>query len=236
MKTMKKLASLCLMLALLLGCGALAEAELNVTGTGTVYMQADLVSASLGVNMNGVDLEELQQQVNLTMANICTALVEAGLEEKDISTNYLYISPRYDYSGETEAIIGYSINNTLSIRTRDIEKIGAYIDAAFAAGANSFDSIEFSVVDDSEARKQALTLAVEDARAKAETIAAAAGMQLGGIKTIAEGSQQDYWYNSTSGSVQYAMTEAAAVGGTTVRAAQVKLSAEVQVCYDLSEN
>lgn len=236
MKTMKKLASLCLMLALLLGCGALAEAELNVTGTGTVYMQADLVSASLGVNMNGVDLEELQQQVNLTMANICTALVEAGLEEKDISTNYLYISPRYDYSGETEAIIGYSINNTLSIRTRDIEKIGAYIDAAFAAGANSFDSIEFSVVDDSEARKQALTLAVEDARAKAETIAAAAGMQLGGIKTIAEGSQQDYWYNSTSGSVQYAMTEAAAVDGTTVRAAQVKLSAEVQVCYDLSEN
>lgn len=234
MKSMKKLVSLCLTLALLLSCGALADVELNVTGNGTVYKQADLVSASLGVNMNGVDLEELQQQVNQIVTDICAALVEAGLEEKNISTNYLYISPRYDYSGETEAIIGYSITNTLSIRTENIDKIGSYIDAAFAAGANSFDSIEFTLTDDSEARKQALTLAVEDARAKAETIAAAAGMRISGIDSISEGSQQDYWYNSTSGSVAYAATEDAAMGGTTVRAAQVKVSADVQVCYEVT--
>ena len=232
---MKKLISACLVLAMLLGCGALAEVALNVSGSGTVYMEADLVSASLGVNMSGVDLEELQQQVNQTVSAVCAALVEAGLEEKNISTNYLYISPRYDYSGETEAIIGYSINNSLSIRTEDIENIGAYIDAAFAAGANTFDSIEFTVKDDSEARKQALTLAVEDARAKAETIAAAAGMKLNGMVSIAEGAQQDYWYNSTSGSVKYAMLEGAdSAMGTTVRAAQVKVTADVQVTYDMT--
>ncbi|MBQ8507954.1 MAG: SIMPL domain-containing protein [Clostridia bacterium] len=235
---MKRIFSICLVLAMLLGCSALAGVPLNVTGSGTIYMEADLVSASLGVNMSGEDLEVLQKQVNETVAAICEALVAAGLDEKSIATNYLYISPRYDYSGETEAIIGYSINNTLSIRTEDIANIGAYIDAAFAAGANTFDSIEFTVKDDSEARRQALTLAVEDARAKAETIAAAAGKQLNGILSISEGSQSDYsWYNSTSGSVRYDMAaESVAGAGTTVRAAQVKVTADVQVTYDMVGN
>lgn len=234
---MKKIISICIVFAMLLGCSAFAAVALNVSGSGTVYMQADIVSASLGVNLNGTDLEALQQQVNQTVAKICTALVDAGLEEKDISTNYLFISPRYDYSGETEEITGYSINNSLSIRTEDIENIGAYIDAAFAAGANTFDSIEFTVKDDSEGRKQALTIAVEDARSKAETIAAAAGMKISGMTSISEGAQQDYWYNSASGNVKYAMTEDAAAGmGTTVRAAQVKVTANVQVTYDMVGN
>lgn len=234
---MKRIISILLALTLLLGCSAFADVNLNVTGSGTVYMEADLVRASLGVNMNGEDLEVLQYQVNEIVNAICDALVAAGLDEKNIATNYLYISPRYDYSGETEAIIGYSINNSMSIRTNDIENIGAYIDAAFAAGANTFDSIEFTVEDDSEARRQALELAVKDAHDKAETIAAAAGMQLNGLLSISEGAQTDYsWYNSTSGSVKYAMAEDAVAGmGTTVRAAQVKVTAQVQAAYDMTK-
>ena len=91
--------------------------------------------------------------------------------------------------------------------------------------------------DDTAARKQALELAVKDAQAKAETIAAAAGKQLNGILTISEGENTDYWSNTVSGSVAYARAEKAdAAFGTTVRAAQVQVTAKVQITYDMVGN
>lgn len=231
---MKRLAALILALVLL-SCTALAdESKLVVNGTGTVYMAADQASASLGVTMTGEDLAELQRSANETVSAICAALQVAGLDEKGISTNYIYISPRYDYSGDIERMVGYTINNSLTIRTEEMDKIGAYIDAAFASGANTFDSINFTVKDDSDARKQALQIAVQDAREKAEVIAAASGMALESVEEIREVSDNEYYYNSASGSVKYAAAESAAYdAGTTVRAAQVKVTANVEIIYEM---
>ena len=233
---MKRIIAIALMMIMLLGCGALAEGTLNVTGSGTVYVAADRVSASLGISISGEDLAELQNQANERMSAICQALLDAGLEGSNISTNYLYISPRYDYSGEIEKITGYSISNSLTILTDDIDSIGSYIDAAFAAGANTFDSINFTTKDDSEAQRKALELAVADAQGKAEVIAAASGRSLGDILTISQGEEDDYsYYNSTAGSGML-YKEAAAMDGaaTTVRAAQIKVSAQVQISYALN--
>ncbi|MDY5219083.1 MAG: SIMPL domain-containing protein [Aristaeellaceae bacterium] len=233
---MKRIIAIALMMIMLLGCGALAEGTLNVTGSGTVYVAADRVSASLGISISGEDLAELQNQANERMSAICQALLDAGLEGSNISTNYLYISPRYDYSGEMEKITGYSISNSLTILTDDIDSIGSYIDAAFAAGANTFDSINFTTKDDSEAQRKALELAVADAQGKAEVIAAASGRSLGDILTISQGEEDDYsYYNSTAGSGML-YKEAAAMDGaaTTVRAAQIKVSAQVQISYALN--
>lgn len=231
---MKRIFAILLALVLMLGCTALADVTLNVSGTGTVYMEADLVTASVGVSMQGEDLETLQQDANATIVAICEALQAAGMDAKDIATNYLYISPRYDYSGVTEQIIGYSVNNSLSIRTNKLDMIGTYIDAAFAAGANNLDSINFTVSDDSAARMQALELAVQDARAKAETIAKASGKTLKGMISISEGMEEDYYWNNSTGGVVYARAEATdAAMGTTVRAAQVQVTARVQVTYDM---
>ena len=233
---MKRIIAIALMMIMLLGCGALAEGTLNVTGSGTVYVAADRVSASLGISISGEDLAELQNQANERMSAICQALLDAGLEGSNISTNYLYISPRYDYSGEMETITGYSISNSLTILTDDIDSIGSYIDAAFAAGANTFDSINFTTKDDSEAQRKALELAVADAQGKAEVIAAASGRSLGDILTISQGEEDDYsYYNSTAGSGML-YKEAAAMDGaaTTVRAAQIKVSAQVQISYALN--
>ncbi len=236
---MKRTIAIVMALALLLGCGALAEGTLNVTGSGTVYVVADRVSASLGISISGEDLGELQSQANEKMSAICQALQDAGLDGANIATNYISISPVYGSSRvlrEEESIIGYTIYNTLTIVTDDIDSIGAYIDAAFAAGANTFDSISFTAKDDSEAQKKALELAVADAQSKAEIIAAAAGKSLGGILTISQGADSDYsYYNSTSGAGALYKAEAAMDGAaTTVRAAQIKVSAQVQISYELN--
>jgi len=231
---MKRLIAMLGALALMLSFGALADAKLNVSGTGTVYMEADRVSVQMGVRFGGQDVALLQRQANETVKKICESLEQAGLDKKDISTANIYLYPQYDYSGDVERIVGYTINNSLSVTTSDIESIGNYIDIAFAAGANTFDSISFSVKDDSAARKQALELAVQNAREKAEVIAAASGKRLGEIELISEGSQQDYYYTSNDGmNVVYSKEVVTEDAATTVRAAQVSVSAKVEICYEL---
>lgn len=231
---MKRLISVLLALVMLSGFAMADESELIVNGVGRVYMEADLASAMLGLTITGEDLAQMQQQANETVAAICEALKEAGLEEKNISTNYIYMYPRYDYSGETEKIVGYTINNSLTITTDKIDRIGAYIDAAFAAGANTFDSISFSAKDDSAARKQALELAVSDARMKAETIAAASGKILGDVLEIREGCENGYAHSNAVGAVAYGKIESAMdAAGTTVRASQVEVSANIEIAYEL---
>lgn len=232
---MKRVFLIALVLMLSIGAAFADEGELSVSGSGTVYMEADQVSASLGVSLSGKDLAEVQAQVNETVANVCAALEAAGLEKENISTNYIYVSPRYDYGsmGDEQELVGYTVNNSLSILTSNTDAIGMYIDAAFAAGANTFDSISFSVQDDSEARDKALELAVQEAFRKAEVIAAAAGRNLEGILEINEGYQNTSYANGASANYKFMVEEAAAGAGTTVRAAQVSVSADVQIIFEM---
>lgn len=228
---MKKIVAFVLAAAMMLcGC-ALADSVLKVSGNAVVMVEADVASITLGVSMVGPDLTELQQSVNNTVADICAALEAKGVAQKDISTNYLHIYPQYDYSSDIAQMVGYSVNNSLLITTESIEDVGALIDAAFAAGANSFDSISFSVKDETPARNQALEIAVKSAFEKAEVIAKASGRAIEGIISIDETeSSYNYSSNATEAAKEYAVADAA---GTTVRAAQIAVAANVQITFEI---
>ena len=233
---MKKIVSILLVVLMMLLPCALAEGKLVVQGGGTVYMPSDQVRITLGVNMSGTDMAKLQADVNTTINAIVASLEEAGIEKSAISTAYLYIYPVYNYDVTPEEIIGYRINNLLSIVTDDIENIGSYIDLAFEAGANTFDNIQFTAKDDSEAQKLALELAVKNAAGKAEIIAAASGKTLGDIIVIEDITQNNYYYyeETANGATAYAKATDAAAAVTTVRASQVSVSASVRIEYELN--
>lgn len=232
---MKKFFSVLIAAVMLLTAAAFAdESILVVNGSATVSMDADRVSASIGLKIVGEDLGELQNRANDTLADIYEALQQAGLDRKDVSTSYIYMSPRYDYSGDTEEIIGYSVQHSLNITTGETDKIGQYIDAAFAAGANMMDSISFGASDDTEAARKALELAVQEAGRKAETIAAASGHSLGRILEIRENGGAESYYEAYSGGARFTMMESAdSTSGTTVRASKVSVTSNVQITYEL---
>lgn len=232
---MKKMFVMLLCLAILaLGTGAaLAEGtKLTVSGSGTVLVESDLAVVTVGVREASTDVLVAQSTVNEKIAAIKQALLEAGAKESEINTDSINIYANYDYSDNTEVIVGYTANNTLSVRTTDIDNVGALIDAAFAAGANTLDNVQFTVQDDSEAREQALTKAVEDARRKAEVLAAAAGLQIASIESIAESGV--YTYDSMR---NYAMMDEATTesggAGTLVQAALVSVDASVSMEFEL---
>lgn len=227
---MKKIAwVLAAVLAIALLCSAaFAEgASLTVQGAGVVFVDADRATISLGVRETGTQLADVQSLVNEKMDSVIAALKDKGVSMEDISTNTIGIYPNYDYSTDVELIVGYTAYNSLYVTISDVENAGAYIDAAFTAGANNLDNVTFFASDTTEAGRQALTLAVENAREKAEVLAAAAGMRLGNILEIREGTADEY-----SMPVMYARAEDAGAG-TQVIASQQRVNAAVNVTFEL---
>ena len=236
---MKKFLVFLLILMLTASCAALAEGEglksgtLTATGSGVVMVESDIATISLGVTEYSSDVQEAQNTVNEKIAAIRAALLEAGVDNSNINTDSLYIYANYDYTGDMQRVIGYNATNSLSIRTTEIDKVGTLIDAAFAAGANQLNNVEFSKQDITEAQAEALRMATQNAIAKAQTIADAAGVQLVAIQAIREGNEYSY---DSGLNVTYARSAAEdAKAGTDVQAAMISVSATVTVEYSIGQ-
>ncbi len=230
---MKKLialiTALCLICTLSL---AVAETRISVSGTGETRISADTAVISLGVNARDKNVLKAQQKVNEAIAAIRKALIEQGVEEENITTDYINISPIYDYSFDLARLTAYSASTALAIRVTDMDKVGSLIDAAFEAGANDLNGITFSASDTQEAKAEALKMAVEDAKQKAEILAEAAGLKIAGIELISEGGV--YSYSNTVGNVYARDMKAEAAYGdaaTVVQAAKLIVSASVTITF-----
>ena len=152
--------SMCFILALLMmavSCCALAEeSTLTVRGAGVVYVDADRVTISVGVREVAAQVTDAQSAVNEKISAVISAMNDLGVTGDSISTNSIGIYPNYDYSSNEEQINGYTAYNSILVVISDVSNAGTYIDAAFAAGANSLDYVDFSAADNHlrTARKQ----------------------------------------------------------------------------------
>jgi len=170
---------------------------ISINGTGNVSVAPDMAILSFGVIKEAKTAREALDQNNKAMALIFDAMAKNGIEEKDIQTSGFNIQPRYVYpkrksNGEQPApkITGYMVSNNLTIRIRDLEKTGAILDLSVTLGINSGGNIQFRNSDTSKVLKQARIKAVEDALAKARTLAEAANVKLGKILNISENTRR----------------------------------------------
>lgn len=221
-----------MVLVFMLTAGAvMAETKITVGGTGDVRVSADTAVISLGVNARDKDVLKAQQMVNETIAAIRTALIGKGAKEENINTEIINIYALYDYQNDQEQLSAYNASSTLAIKVTDMESVGALIDAAFAAGANTLNGISFSASDTEEAKTEAMQKAVADAKQKAEILADASGLKITGIEVISEDGV--YSYENNIGNIydrKMAVAEEADAG-TVVQAAKLVISASVSMTF-----
>ena len=233
-KMMKKAIGI-LMAAILLmtAAQAVAEGTLTVQGTGVVLVDADLATVNLGVREIAGEVMAAQTAVNEKIDAVVRTLQDEGVSMDAISTNGIGIYPNYNYNSyDAEEITGYTAYNNIQVTVYDVDRIGAVIDAAFAAGANSLDYVEFQASDTAEASARALALAVESAKQKAGVLAEAAGSKLGGIVEIRE----DESGNWGAGTLYSKSVEEDAAGGTQVLASQQQVSATVSITFEIADS
>ena len=234
MKRMKKWICMAMCLLLVLIASSAQAATLSVTGSATVTAEPDQALVRLGVQETETDVTKAQAQVNEKINAILDALEKDEtypIASADITTASYDIYPRYNYDDTTgeQVLSGYRAECMLAIVVRDIEQVGKVIDAAFAAGANEMDSIQFRLEDSSLVNDQALTQALEDALHKAQLLAQAAGIDLADCEMNISASENTYVESGRN--VMYAMADTKPSGATTVRAGQLEFTASVSLTY-----
>ena len=160
--------------------------RITVVGIGQVKGTPDVADVSIGVSARGRTAGEALTTANDRAAKVIAALKDAGVSEDDLQTSGLSIQPTYD----DDVITGYQVSNMVDARLRDIAKTGEILDAAARVAGDEIrlQGIGFTIDDDSELLKTARERSVKRARAQAEQLAAAAGVELGDVVSIDEGS------------------------------------------------
>ena len=186
------LASLILFGAVSAPTVAAAESEparsITVNGVGEAAARPDMAMITIGVRSEGPTASEALAANNRDMSATLKSLKDAGVKDRDVQTSGLSINPKYDYErnrSEPE-VIGFVASNTVTVRLRDIDKAGDVIDQAVRSGANSLGGVSFGFDDPKPLQNAALKNAVASARAKAELLTQAAGVDLGPVMTINE--------------------------------------------------
>lgn len=177
------------------GYGAHAEQRVSgphivVTGEGKVSVAPDIAQVRSGVTTRGKTVQEAAEANSKVMTAILTALTESRIPQKDVQTAQLSIQPAYaaPKPGEERRLIGYDVGNHVIVTIRPIDRLGDVLDRMIAAGATEVGNVELLASNPGKALDQARETAVADARRKAEVYARAAGVMLGRVVSIEEGS------------------------------------------------
>lgn len=158
--------------------------SLTVTGVGTVTVVPDEAQMTFGVETRRQTAQAAVSANADAMQKVIAALRQAGARE--IATQWVSV---YPYTSEDGTVQGYVASNSVSA-VSDVEDAPALIDAAAAAGANQVSGPGLSSSNAEAVYRQALGKSVDEARAKAEVLAKAAGRTLGGITSIVESGAQ----------------------------------------------
>jgi uncharacterized protein len=161
---------------------------LSVTGTGRVTLTPDRASFTVGVQTVGPSLAAASQDNAARMTAIVAALRKAGATDRELRTTGLSIYPQQSAEpGKQPRIVGYQVSNNVTVTRNDVATIGALLEAAAQAGANTVSGVNFTVSDTARGRDTGLQAAFADAKAKADVLARAAGRSVGRALAITEG-------------------------------------------------
>jgi len=164
-----------------------------VSGQGSVDLAPDMAVLTLTVTRQAETARAALDANSSAMQEVQNAMINSGIRERDLQTSNFSIQPNYYYppqqpTGKREPpkIVGYTVRNSLTVRVRDISIVGVILDKSVSLGVNEGGNIIFTNEDPSEAITQARIRAMQDAMARAETLATAAGVKTGQILEITE--------------------------------------------------
>lgn len=194
------LAPLLLALSLAMGTTMTAHAQnvpaavasdatlLNISAQAEARRVPDVATLSAGVVTQAADGNSAMRENAAQMDKVMAAIKAAGIAERDIQTSGINLSPQYRYAeNEAPKIVGYQASNTVSLKVRDITKLGRVLDSLAAQGANQINGPSFEIDQPEPVYDEARVAALKKAQARAETYAKTLGLRVRRIVSISEG-------------------------------------------------
>lgn len=164
-----------------------AVTTITVPGRGAVESAADIAGATFVVEATRPTAADARATAASAATAVLDALVGTGVARADLRTSGLDVQAAWDHETGRPIRRGFTVTHRIAATIRDLEAVGRVVDAGLGAGATGLDGVEFRIADADGPTREARALAVRDARARAETIAAATGGTLGRLRSIVEG-------------------------------------------------
>ncbi len=153
-------------------------------GEATIKRAPDQAWVGIAAETRAGAPAEAQRTAAEAMKGVQSALAKVGLPADAIRTTGYSLQPDMEYVNGRGRVKGYVVRNQIEVRVDDLQKLGAVIDAAGGSGATSMSGLRFDLKDRAAAEREALTLAVRDAMARARALASGAQITLGEILRI----------------------------------------------------
>ena len=162
---------------------------ITVNGSGTSSTVPDEARFCFDVEDHADTADAASAANAAAMRDVIAALRKAGVTDKDMQTVQVSVSPLYNDAGSK--VIGYVATNSICATT-SVTDAGSVAEVALKAGADRVDGPNLTKADSDKLYDDALRSAVADARSRAEVLADAAGVEVGGVVSIQEGSEPSY--------------------------------------------
>lgn len=208
-------------------------------GSGKIVTKPDMARITFEVQSIQKDALSAKKEVDQRVNALLKGLDDFKVNEDKVSASNLLTEPHLNYTDEDlEVIAGYVATRTLKVTLNDLQQMNGFIDFALSVGINEIEDVELLSTRSHEYKKQATVLAVEDAKAKATSLANAFGAELGNIYSINSSSDSSrYGYSA------YSDVERISVTGSKIDAgdlapgrylqATISFSASITVVFDL---
>lgn len=196
-----------------IGGGVPATNTISVSGEGDIYVTPDIATFSFSVIEEDKTVAAAQDTATKKMNTILALVKNAGVDDKDVQTTGYNITPQYDYVQTTacasgycppgrQVLRGYQVNQTVSVKVRDLTKAGDLLATIGSAGASNVSGLTFTIDNENVPKEAARKKAIQDAQNKAAVLARDLGVRLVRVVNFSE----------NSGPIYYAKTLNAATG------------------------
>ncbi|MFA5022006.1 MAG: SIMPL domain-containing protein [Patescibacteria group bacterium] len=159
---------------------------ISISGEGKVTAVPDIAEISLGIQTEKVSVADAQKENTTKMNQIVKSLKDMGIDAKDITTTNYSIYPQYNWTDNRQVLRGYQVSQNVSVKIRNLDKVGDIVDKAGQLGANQVGSLSFTIDEPEKLKQQAREEALANARQKAEALAKVAGVRLGKLVSFTE--------------------------------------------------
>lgn len=208
--------------------------SMTVSAEGKTLVSPDIATTSFSVVSRGLNPQELAGRNNELVSQAIDFVKSQGVEAKDIRTTGYNLQPNYEYdeARRVSFISGYTLTQTVTLKVRDLPKVGEILGGLPELGINQIGGVSFGVDEPEKYLAEAREEAFQIAREKAEAMARASGVRLGKVLNVSEYGGPVYPY--------YAERSAYGLGGAdlavpapTIEPGSEEITVNVNITYSL---
>jgi hypothetical protein len=156
------------------------------TGEAIVKRAPDRAWVTIGAENRARTAAEAQRLNTEAMTAVIERIKSSGIPADAVQTTGYNLQPEFDYANGRQTLRGYVARNQVQVRIDTLAKTGDVIAAAVATGATNVSGVRFDLKDRDSVEREALRLAVQDARGRANAAASGAGLAIDRVIRVEE--------------------------------------------------